>query len=178
MIILLILTINAIHFAFSEVKSYFKMNLLVLLVMSALAVWNGFIMFWDTDLLAKSIQNTFKNVSDFQPKMTIRYGLCSYRIKDQDELKCDSDLWISAVWIEISLIFYCFILFIFFIHKGFAHLCQCCSYCWNCRCCHCCTNEHDQKDKQAEQTEPFNPLNQSRGPLMSSMQNDNDEIGK
>ena len=137
-------------------------------------------MFWDTDLLAKSIKNTFKNVTDFQPKMTIRYGLCSsYRIKDKDELKCDSDLWISAVWIEISLILYCFILFIFFIHKFLINLCQCCSYCWSCQ---CCRNELDLRDGQAEQTEEYNPeeemQNQSLGPLLSSMQSHNVEMGK
>ena len=178
---LLILTINAIHFAFSEVRSYFKTNLLVLLVMSALAVWNGFIMFWDTDLLEESIRNTFKNATTkFQPKMNIPYFLCSYRPKKQirNNLKCDSDLWISAVWIEISLILYCMILFIFFIHKFFIKLCQCCSYCWRCQ---CCTTEEDQKDEQAEQLEKYNPdeeiLHQLR-PLVSPMQNYNLETGK
>ena len=118
---LLILTINAIHFAFSEVRSYFKTNLLVLLVMSALAVWNGFIMFWDTNLLEESIKNTFKNATTkFQPKMTRPHFLFSYaKEQTRNNLKCDSDLWISAVWIEISLILYCMILFIFFIHKFF-----------------------------------------------------------
>ena len=178
---LLILTINAMHFAFSEVRSYFKTNLLVLLVMSALAVWNGFIMFWDTNLLEESIKYTFKNATtEFQPKMTTRHFLLYYISKEQtrNDLKCDSDLWISAVWIEISLILYCMILFIFFIHKFFINLCQCCSYCWRCQ---CCTTEEDQKDEQAEQLEKYNPdeeiLHQLR-PLMSPMQNYNLETGK
>merc|ERR1712079_587270 len=158
---LLILTINAIHFAFSEVRSYFKTNLLVLLVMSALAVWNGFIMFWDTNLLELSIENTFKTYSnvttstEFQPKMMTKENfLCTSIYMDEqtrNDLKCDSDLWISAVWIEISLILYCVILFIFFIHKFFSNLCQCCSYCWNC------TIEQDQKNEQAVQKKPYNP---------------------
>merc|ERR1719205_378095 len=108
--------------------------------------------------------------------MTEKYLLCSYKPKDQirNELKCDPDLWVSAVWIEISLILYCLILFIFFVVKFFINLCQCCSYCLSCK---CCTNEQDLK---VEQMEKYNPeeevLNLSR-PLMSPMQNYNVEIG-
>merc|ERR1719433_2624792 len=136
-------------------------------------------MFWDTNLLEDSIKNTFKNATtEFQPKMTGRYFLFSpAKEQTRNNLKCDSDLWISAVWIEISLILYCMILFIFFIHKFFINLCQCCSYCWRCQ---CCTTEEDQKDEQAEQLEKYNPdeeiLHQLR-PLMSPMQNYNLETG-
>ena len=117
------------------------------------------------------LYQTYVNVCNRIPK-----DICSEILRNN--LKCDSDLWISAVWIEISLILYCMILFIFFIHKFFINLCQCCSYCWRCQ---CCTTEEDQKDEQAEQLEKYNPdeeiLHQLR-PLVSPMQNYNLETGK
>ena len=146
--------------------------------MSALAVWNGFIMFWDTKLLEESIKNTFtKNATtEFQPKMTTRHFLLYYISKEQtrNDLKCDSDLWISAVWIEISLILYCVILFIFFIHKFFSNLCQCCSYCWNC------TIEQEPKNEQAVQKKPYNPNvdEEMRSRPLMWRQNYNVETGK
>merc|ERR1719350_164344 len=126
-----------------------------------MAVWTGFIVFWDIPLLEETIQYSFRNITNssepkFQPKLQRGWTLFDmHRTEDIKDLTCDPELWTFTIWIEIFLILYILLLIIFYLLEFFINkIPTCCSKVWSI--CQCCSNKHTEGEiQQLEQKQKY-----------------------